>query len=132
MSNIMGMVTIINILKNTRAMLMNFCIVNTPRCQILIWCAKYFTCFSRFSPVERFFQKMDCIEKSNPSPPSTPILILTFNSHPPILPSSPLGLKCLFLNTGYSYNKWNSLIRDKNCCMLCKAMLRKMIILLPK
>ena len=74
-SNLMGKVfngTILNILKITRAMLMNFCIANTPRCQILIWGAKYFACFSWFLPVKRLFQKMDCIEK----------LIPTFNPRP--------------------------------------------------
>ena len=69
-------VTILNILKITKAMLMNFCIVNTPRYQILILGAKYFADFSRFLPLNRLFQKMDCIEKSNPSPPSTPVLTL--------------------------------------------------------
>ena len=34
-----------NIIRSTRAMLMNFCIVNTPRCQILIWVCKVFCVF---------------------------------------------------------------------------------------
>ena len=67
-------VTILNILDITRALLLNFCIANTPRCQILIWGAKYFACFSRFLPVKKLFWKMDCVEKSNPSPPLTPVL----------------------------------------------------------
>ena len=67
-------VIILNILKIIRAILMNFCIVKTPSFQILIWVVKYFACFSRFLPVKRLFQKMDCIEKSNPSLPSTPVL----------------------------------------------------------
>ena len=40
MSNFMGKMvdlTTLSILRTTRAMSMNFCIVNTPRCQILIW-----------------------------------------------------------------------------------------------
>ena len=76
-SNFLGKVvgvTILNILKTKSAMLLNFCIVNTPRCQILICGTENFVCFSRFLPVKRLFQKMDSIEKSNPSPPSTPIL----------------------------------------------------------
>ena len=45
--------TALNILRTTRAMSMNFCIVNIPRCQILIWDAKYCAGFSRFLPVKR-------------------------------------------------------------------------------
>ena len=70
-------VTILNILKITRTMLMNFCIVNTPRCQILVLGAKYFACFSRFLSLKRLFQKMDYIEKSNPTFNPRPHLSLT-------------------------------------------------------
>ena len=69
MSNFMERVvdlTTLHILRTARAMLMNFCIIITPRCQVLIWGAKYFACFSRFLPVERLFRKTDCIVKSNP------------------------------------------------------------------
>ena len=45
--------TILYILKVARAMLINFCVVNTPRCQILILGAKYFACLNQFSPVKR-------------------------------------------------------------------------------
>ena len=103
------------------AMLMSFCIVNAPRCQILIWGTKYFACFSRFLPVK----KMDCIEKSNPSPSST--LVLT-----PLFYQGVVRLKCLFCKTRSSYKKLKSFIRDEKCWILWKARLREMIILLQK
>ena len=39
--------TTLNISRTTRAMLMNFCIVNTPSCQILIWVCKVFCLFQQ-------------------------------------------------------------------------------------
>ena len=37
----------------TRAMLMNFCAVLTPRCQILIWVCKVFRVFQRIFACEK-------------------------------------------------------------------------------
>ena len=69
MPNVMGKVvgvTILNILRIARAMLMNSCIVNTPRCRILILGAKYFACFSRFLLLERLFQKWTALRNQTP------------------------------------------------------------------
>ena len=67
-SNLIGKVvslTISNILRTIRAMLMNFCIINTPQhVRFLFVGAKYFVCLSRFLPVKRLFQKLDYILKS--------------------------------------------------------------------
>ena len=48
MSNVLEEVvdlTTLNIMRSTRAMLMKFCIVSTPRCQVLIWVCKVFYLF---------------------------------------------------------------------------------------
>ena len=39
--------TTLNIMRITRAMLMKFCIVNPPRCQILIWVWRVFCSFQQ-------------------------------------------------------------------------------------
>ena len=38
----------------------------------------------------------------------------------------------VFLEDIWNFKKWKSLIIDETCWMLCKAMLRGMITLLPK
>ena len=40
-------------MRTTRAMLMNFYIVNTPRCQILIWVYKVFCLFQETFAFEK-------------------------------------------------------------------------------
>ena len=40
-------------MSTARAMLMNFCIVNTPRCQILIWACKVFCLFQQTFSCEK-------------------------------------------------------------------------------
>ena len=60
MSNFMGKVvgvTILNILKITRAMLINVYIVNTPRCQILILVRKVFCLFQQIFVFEKVISK---------------------------------------------------------------------------
>ena len=125
---------------------MKFCIVNTRRCEILIWEAKYFACFSRFLPVKKLFQKMDHIEKSNPLPTPNPHSDLSLSLSLPICLSLSLYLSCsgvirfkifvlkhsIFFEDISNFNKWKSLIIDKKCWTLRNAMLREMVILLPK
>ena len=111
--------------ENHKSYVNEFCIVNSSKCQILIWTTKYFACFSRFLPVNRIFQKMDCTENSNPSSSSTPVLI-------PLFYSRVIRVKVFVLRYWVCYIKWKSLIRHEKCWMLWKAMLREMIILLPK
>ena len=40
-------------MRTARAMLMNFCIVNTPRCEILIWVCKVFCLFQQTFAYEK-------------------------------------------------------------------------------
>ena len=40
-------------MRTARAMLMNFCIVNTPRCQVLIWVCKVFCLFQQTFACEK-------------------------------------------------------------------------------
>ena len=53
---------------------MNFCIVNTRRCQIPIWGAKYFACFSKFLLRKGYFKKWIAMRNKIPSLPSIPVL----------------------------------------------------------
>ena len=45
--------TTLNILRTTRVMLMNFCLINTPRCQILIWLCKVLCLFQQLFTCEK-------------------------------------------------------------------------------
>ena len=56
MSNVLEKVvdlTTSNIMRATRAKLMNCCIVNTPKCQILIWMYKVFCLFQQTFSCEK-------------------------------------------------------------------------------
>ena len=45
--------TTLNILRTTRAMLLNFCFVNTPKCQILTWVCKVLCLFKQIFASEK-------------------------------------------------------------------------------
>ena len=116
--------TALNILRTTKAMSMNFCIVNTSRYQILIWDAKYRASFSIFLAVRRSFQKMDCMRNQIPSPLPTPVL--TRLSYSDVIRVKMVVLKrWIFFEDIWNFNKWKSLIKDKKCWMLQNAMLSK-------
>ena len=76
-SNFMGKVvgvTILNILKIARAMLMNFGIVNIPRCQILIWSTKLVS--ADFCLWKSYFKKWNAMRNQTPlqlQPSSSPL-----------------------------------------------------------
>ena len=78
-SNFMGKVvglTTLNILRTTRAMLMNFDMVNTPTGQILIWGSKVFYLFLQICIWIDYSKKWTDHEiKSvpHPQPPSSPL-----------------------------------------------------------
>ena len=49
----MAELTTLNILRNARAMLMNFCLVNTPSCQVLNWVCKVLHLFQQTFTYEK-------------------------------------------------------------------------------
>ena len=121
----------LNILRTARAMLMNFCIVNTQRCLILISEWKVFCLFQQIFVCEKI-TKMNCIiTKSNHLPNPTPRV--TPFSYSGVIRVEMFVLKhWTFLVDIWNFNKRKSLITDKRCWMLWKAMLRETIILLSK
>ena len=113
--------TTLNILRTTRAMSMNFCIVNTPRCQIFICDAMYFASFSRFLPVKDNSKKSTAFRNQIPSPLPTPFL--TRLSYSGVIRVKMFVLKhWIFFENISSFNKGESFIIDKKC-MLRNAML---------
>ena len=85
----------LNILSTTRAMLMNFCIVNIAKCQILISGCKVFCWFRQIFIYEKV-KKMNYITKSNHFPIPTP-------SVTPLSYSGVLRVKYLFWKSWYSW-----------------------------
>ena len=77
--------TTLNILRISRAILMSFCIVNTPRCQMLIWGCHVFWLFQQTFACEKVIPKngLYCEIKSSPHP-QTP-----FSPLPPLITHTP-------------------------------------------
>ena len=95
MGKVVGVI-ILNSLKTTRAMLMNVFIVITQDVRFLLGPQSILLVLADLLPVKRFIQKMDCIEKSNSSPPSTSVLTLL--SYPGLIRVKIIVLKNWILN----------------------------------
>ena len=116
MGKMVGLATL-NILRTTRAMSMNFCVVNTPRCQIFIWDAKYCTRFSNS-------KKCTALKNRIPSPLPTPVLTRLFYSDVIMIKMFVLKHRIFFEDIS-NFKKWKSLIIDKKCWTLRNAALSK-------
>ena len=78
--------------------------------------AKCFVYFSRFLPVKRLFQKIDCILKSNSLPTPKPNPLLNFLCYSGVTRVKIFVLKhWMFLEDIWNFNKWKSLIIHEKC-----------------
>ena len=89
MGKVAGLSTL-NILKTARVMLMNTCIVNTGRCQILFWKCKVFSLFQQIFAYEKVIPKNGLHWE------------IKFTPHPQLL-SSALSIILMYLALKYLF-----------------------------
>ena len=139
-SNVMGKMvhlTALNVLRTTRAMLINLCIVSTPKCQIIISGCKVLWLFQQ-TFICKEIKKMKCITQSNhlltPNFPRHPSLCLSLSvSYSGLVRMEMFILmNSVSLEDTWNFCKWKSLIIDEKCFMIWKAMLSVTTILLSK